>query len=462
MQDTGGLQSTNQLVITIHSQNDNPVAIIDTATAQERGGLMNDIDGINPTGNVLDNDYDVDFGDERQVTGVAAGISSLTNGSLGQSITGLYGTLTLNSDGTYDYHVDNDNATVETLQAGGSTLTDTFTYTIRDLNGFDSTTQLAITIQGANDIPQSTTDTFKAVQGKSLVTGQGVLSNDLDREGTPMVAILVEGPRNGRIVFQSDGRFIYEPDRGFIGTDLFTYTTSDGQSTGVVTTVEIIVDVGSVQDTSNSSNSNLLIVTQDGSLVAAAGTGQTQEVDRGEMFENLEASGTENTITETTADAEVETQQASGESEGGADRLATERQVLANLMDLRAQLNRWNGNDATQAVLNTKLELNGQTYKVAVNMNKVWEQFASIQQTLKQQNGGSGFQTQEIGLDVGTFTMAASLGTIFWFLRGGAMMATLMTQVPTWKMIDPLVVMDSYSGGMEDGPSDEMNSYFDK
>ena len=462
MQDTGGLQSTNQLVITIHSQNDNPVAIIDTATAQERGGLMNDIDGINPTGNVLDNDYDVDFGDERQVTGVAAGISSLTNGSLGQSITGLYGTLTLNSDGTYDYHVDNDNATVETLQAGGSTLTDTFTYTIRDLNGFDSTTQLAITIQGANDIPQSTTDTFKAVQGKSLVTGQGVLSNDLDREGTPMVAILVEGPRNGRIVFQSDGRFIYEPDRGFIGTDLFTYTTSDGQSTGVVTTVEIIVDVGSVQDTSNSSNSNLLIVTQDGSLVAAAGTGQTQEVDRGEMFENLEASGTENTITETTADAEVETQQASGESEGGADRLATERQVLANLMDLRAQLNRWNGNDATQAVLNTKLELNGQTYKVAVNMNKVWEQFASIQQTLKQPNGGSGFQTQEIGLDVGTFTMAASLGTIFWFLRGGAMMATLMTQVPTWKMIDPLVVMDSYSGGMEDGPSDEMNSYFDK
>jgi VCBS repeat-containing protein len=462
MQDTGGLQSTNQLVVTINSQNDNPVAIIDAATAQERGGLMNDIDGINPIGNVLDNDYDVDFGDERQVTGVVAGVSSLANGSVGQSITGLYGTLTLNADGTYDYQVNNENTAVEALQAGGSTLTDTFTYTIRDLRGFDSTTQLAITIQGANDIPQSTTDTFKAVQGKSLVTGQGVLSNDLDREGTPMIAILVEGPRNGRIVFQSDGRFIYEPDRGFIGTDLFTYTTSDGQSTGVVTTVEIIVDVGSVQDTSNNSNSNLLIVTQDGSLVAASGTGQTQEVDRGEMFENLEASSTEDTITETIAEPEVETQQASGEAEGGADRLATERQVLANLMDLREQLNRWNGNEATQAVLNTKLELNGQTYKVAVNMNKVWEQFASIQQTLKQQNGGSGFQTQEIGLDVGTFTMAASLGTIFWFLRGGAMMATLMTQVPTWKMIDPLVVMDSYSGGMEDGQSDEMNSYFDK
>ncbi|MFM7739515.1 MAG: hypothetical protein ACKO9H_08940, partial [Planctomycetota bacterium] len=63
---------------------------------------------------------------------------------------------------------------------------------------------------------------------------------------------------------------------------------------------------------------------------------------------------------------------------------------------------------------------------------------------------------------VNTFTMAASLGTILWFLRGGAMMATLMTQVPTWKMIDPLVVMDSYSSGMDDAGSDEMNSYFDK
>jgi hypothetical protein len=211
------------------------------------------------------------------------------------------------------------------------------------------------------------------------------------------IAILVEGPRNGQIIFQSDGRFIYEPDRGFIGTDIFTYTTSDGQSTGVVTTVEIIVDVGSVQDTSNNSNSNLLIATQDGSLVAATGTGQTQEVNRGDLFEKQEATTTEST-SEVVSESEGEQEQASGGAEGGADRLASERQVLANLMDLREQLNRWNSGDTAQAVLNTKLELNGQTYKVAVNMNKVWEQFANIEQSLKQQNSGTGFQTQEIRL----------------------------------------------------------------
>jgi len=462
MQDTGGLQSTAQVVLTIRGRNDNPVALADTATASEAGGLQNAIAGFDPSGNVLANDYDVDQGDSREVTGVAAGVSSLTSGGVGTSITGAYGTLTLNADGTYQYLVDNDNSVVEALQNSGESIADTFTYTIRDASGFESTTQLVVSIQGANDTPQASIDTFKAVQGKSLVTGGSVLDNDLDNEDSPMIAILVAGPRNGTIIFQTDGRFIYEPDRGFIGTDLFTYTTTDGELTGVVTTVEIVVDVGSTQDTSSNSNSNnLLIATQDGSLVAATGTGQTQEVDRGGLFDKQEANRTEAT-NEAAVETETDRDNSSQSEENGSDRFEVERQVMANLLDLRDQLSRLNANDTAQSILNSTLELNGQTFKVAVNLNKVWQQFAEIEQNLKQGSNNKGFQAQEIGLDVSTFTMAASLGTILWFLRGGAMMATLMTQVPTWKMIDPLVVMDSYSSGAEDAASDEMNSYFDK
>jgi hypothetical protein len=205
-----------------------------------------------------------------------------------------------------------------------------------------------------------------------------------------------------------------------------------------------------------------MIATQDGSLVAAAGTGQSQETENQDLFNKQDSEG-ETESSETIINPDAEQGSAAGDSEGVADLLAHERRVLANLLDLREQLNQWKNNQTTQAVLSTKLELNGQYYRIAVNMNKVWDQFSNIQQSMKQHNDGNGFQTQEIGLDVGTFTMAASLGTIFWFLRGGAMMATLITQVPTWKMIDPLVVMDSYSsGGIEDGQSDEMNSYFDK
>ncbi len=41
--------------------------------------------------------------------------------------------------------------------------------------------------------------------------------------------------------------------------------------------------------------------------------------------------------------------------------------------------------------------------------------------------------------------MAASLSYVIWFLRGSAMMATMVTQDPAWKMIDPLVILDSVS-----------------
>ena len=60
--------------------------------------------------------------------------------------------------------------------------------------------------------------------------------------------------------------------------------------------------------------------------------------------------------------------------------------------------------------------------------------------------------------------MAASLGYIIWFLRGSAMMATFITQVPAWKMIDPLVILDSLDGKPTDQPNEDVtiNSYFER
>lgn len=48
---------------------------------------------------------------------------------------------------------------------------------------------------------------------------------------------------------------------------------------------------------------------------------------------------------------------------------------------------------------------------------------------------------------VGAVTTFSSIGYILWTLRGGALMAVAMSQLPSWKMIDPLMVLDSYAGG---------------
>ena len=144
--DGHGGTDTAQLTITVTGSNDAPVANKDVADAQEAGGTSNGTAGINPTGNVLSNDTDVDTGD------------TLTVQTTGTFV-GKYGTLVLNADGSYTYTVDNTNATVNALPDYSSTLTDTFSYTMKDAAGATSTSQLVVTVHGQNDAPVAVNDT---------------------------------------------------------------------------------------------------------------------------------------------------------------------------------------------------------------------------------------------------------------------------------------------------------------
>ncbi|WP_254928815.1 VCBS domain-containing protein [Cyanobium sp. T1B-Tous] len=74
------------------------------------------------------------------------------------TLTGAFGTLTFANDGAWSYAIDNTDPAVEALRLSSDTLTDTFTYTIKDAAGAQSTSSLNITIQGSNDKPQATPD----------------------------------------------------------------------------------------------------------------------------------------------------------------------------------------------------------------------------------------------------------------------------------------------------------------
>src|SRR5438067_2463205 len=89
MADTAGATSSATLTVTIHGANDAPVAVNDTASATEAGGVANGTAGVNPSGNVLTNDTDVDSaanGETKTVTKV----NSLA-GNVGMSVAGSYG-----------------------------------------------------------------------------------------------------------------------------------------------------------------------------------------------------------------------------------------------------------------------------------------------------------------------------------------------------------------------------------
>lgn len=186
--DALGATSSTTLTITIQGANDTPVASVDTATAVEAGGIANATPGVNPTGNVLTNDSDVDSVTNGETKVVTAFVNSASvSGTVGSALAGSWGSLTLNADGSYSYAVDNSNATVQGLRTTADTLTDAFTYTMKDAAGATATTTLSVTIRGANDNPTAINDTGTAVEAGGLNNGApgsdatgDVLFNDTD------------------------------------------------------------------------------------------------------------------------------------------------------------------------------------------------------------------------------------------------------------------------------------------
>jgi plastocyanin len=62
-----------------------------------------------------------------------------------------------------------------------------------------------------------------------------------DPDGDPITAQLVSGPSNGTLTFHPDGTFTYTPNTHYVGPDSFTYTWSDGLTSGNTATVTIDV-----------------------------------------------------------------------------------------------------------------------------------------------------------------------------------------------------------------------------
>ncbi|MEJ6684717.1 MAG: VCBS domain-containing protein, partial [SAR86 cluster bacterium] len=115
-----------------------PLAVADKNGINEAGTTI--------TGNVLANDAD-----GAPDTDILM-VSAINGGTVGAATAGTYGSLVLNSDGSYTYTIDNLNPMVQALDAG-QTLLDTLTYTANDKEGGTSNATLDITITGVNDLP---------------------------------------------------------------------------------------------------------------------------------------------------------------------------------------------------------------------------------------------------------------------------------------------------------------------
>ena len=279
--DGNGGTDTATLTITVTGTNDAPLPNPPGGTPGVDPGVYDDTDTIAEddvapaSGNVLANDIDLDASDVLIVSGVNGAAGNVAN-----AINGTFGDITINADGSYDYFLDNGNATVQGL-AVGETLTETFTYTADDQNGGTATATLTITITGTNDVPIANppggtpgvdpgvyddADTITEDAFPNTTDGN-VLSNDRDPDtnDTLTVAEVNGSAANvgsqivgtyGSVTINENGSYSFVLNNGNAAvnglddgetlTESFTYTADDGN--GGTATATLTITINGVDD----------------------------------------------------------------------------------------------------------------------------------------------------------------------------------------------------------------------
>ena len=175
------------------------------------------------------------------------------------SLNRIYGNLTIAANGSYTYVVA-DNSTMNALDAG-DIVTDTFNYTVSDGQGETDIATITITITGINDAPVADNETGSVNISQTLTVTDGssdLLDGDTDADGSASLRVssivtTASGSATavnlgtaynsgctsvtgdyGTLRIGADGTYQYIAGSS-AGTDVFTYTLSDGTATDTAT-----------------------------------------------------------------------------------------------------------------------------------------------------------------------------------------------------------------------------------
>lgn len=196
--------------IAVTPVNDAPVAVADAITVAE-GGTVNGT-------TVLANDTDAE---NNPIT--ATLVSNVS-----------YGTLTLNSNGTFSY-----------IHNGSETTSDSFTYKANDETLDSNVVTVSITVTPVNDAPIALADAISVANGGTATilvsNGTSVLANDTDIENNMLTAVLVSNVINGTLTLNSNGTFSYLHNGSSTTSDSFTYKANDGTSNSNIVNVNITI-----------------------------------------------------------------------------------------------------------------------------------------------------------------------------------------------------------------------------
>ena len=236
----GSLTDTGDLVITVASVNDAPVATDDSNSIEEDETLT-----VSAAEGLLSNDSDTE-GDDLSITQFEIDGTVYTAGT---TVELMEGTLTINADGSYTFVPSEDfNGALPTV-----------TYTVSD-GSLTDTGSLTISVDAVNDAPDATDDNGSINEDETLVVSEtdGLLSNDSDLDGDDLsiTQFEIDGTvytagttvelSEGTLTINADGSYTLVPASDFNGTlPAITYTVSDGDLTD---TGDLVISITPIND----------------------------------------------------------------------------------------------------------------------------------------------------------------------------------------------------------------------
>jgi hypothetical protein len=413
----GAVSNTATVSLTVTPQNDAPTAVADSATVLEGGSV-----GIDLAANDADSDSALDL------TSIQI-VSSPANGSL-----------VFNGDGTATYTHD-----------GGETVTDAFSYTIRDTAGtLSNVATVSITVTPHNDSPNAVADSATVDEGGS--TTIDLAANDTDSDNPldlgSIAIVWAEG--NGSVVVNDDGTVTYTHDGSETTSDSFGYTIRDAAgATSNTATVSLAV---------NPVDEAPLAI--DAEVIAA------QENVSGAQSSNLEsASGALSADRE--ASSESSSQPSSEPTPEGAvtpaphagqqDVIAPQETAApvrpsalrpagtahAPVQDGAAAIAAANSperlrEDEIGSPARSETELSSQPPTANPlfhqSLEQMQEDLAADADREAEERAGIVARAEGVALAVSTGVLAA-------FMRSGSMLAVALSSLPLWRRVDPLAVL---------------------
>ncbi|MEY0766217.1 Ig-like domain-containing protein [Providencia huaxiensis] len=237
-----GEVGTDTITYQVTDKNGNVSNTATVTVTIDAAPVANDDDGVTKEGapvtmDVLHNDTDLD-GDIDPSTAVI-----MTNGTKG--------TATFDADGKLVY-----------TPKKGEVGTDTITYQVTDKNGnVSNTATVTVTIDAA---PVANDDSVATKEGAPVT--MDVLKNDTDLDGDidPSTAVIVTNGTKGTATFDADGKLVYTPKKGEVGTDTITYQVTDKNgNVSNTATVTVTIDAAPVANDDRVATKDSVPVTMD-------------------------------------------------------------------------------------------------------------------------------------------------------------------------------------------------------